>query len=753
MRSFILYFTIAIVLSSGVLRAQDISIRGSVFSLVGGDSAALPGAHVRVADTQLGATTGSDGRFLIRGIAALPCTVIVSHVGFAPDTVVARDGAPLLLRLAAIRSLGAVSVEGERKGMSLAPIEFKTEVITDKELRKAPCCDLSGCFGSNASVEPEVTDIITDTRELRMIGLAGVYTHVLVDNVPTALSGLNQSYGLGFIPGTLVDRMYVTKGANSVLQGPEAISGLVNVLLREGEAKDRLFLHLFANSFHERQANVHGGLPFGKWTGFVAAHTAQPGNEIDGDSDGFLDLPKVTRYMLYNKWTYRDEDAGVMTTASVKGVDEKRVGGQRGFDEAADRSMVYGQTAHTRRLEFLDRSEFLFGESERLNVHVAASTHALRSWYGTTSYDADQRHFFADAAFTHSFTEDATLTAGASLRQLSLDETIAFEKNPLGKTYDGAHRTRETVPGIFAEQKYAFLDDAATVIAGLRADRDIDEGVVVTPRVFFKVDPIEGTSLRFSAGSGSRKPLPFVENAAFLASARNIVIPAPLQMERALNYGGSITHVFEIAPLSGTLSLDVFHTDFTHQAIADIDTDPQHVIIRSADGRSASTSAVFEFLADVGPVECKGAWTYTDAFETHAGISRSLPFLSTHKLLGAVSWEEPETGWLVSATVEWHGPQRLPNTQASPAEFRMPDRSDAFTLLNAQVAKRFGIFEVYAGLENILDARQNNPILNAKNPFGQWFEPTFVWGPVKGREIFAGLRIRFDASEEEETEE
>ena len=39
--------------------------------------------------------------------------------------------------------------------------------------------------------------------------------------------------------------------------------------------------------------------------------------EIDGDADGFLDLPKLTRYMLYNKWTYRDEDAGVMKKCTL----------------------------------------------------------------------------------------------------------------------------------------------------------------------------------------------------------------------------------------------------------------------------------------------------------------------------------------------------------------------------------------------------------------------------------------------------
>ncbi|MBL0175650.1 MAG: TonB-dependent receptor [Ignavibacteria bacterium] len=736
-------------------RSQSGALHGIVLSIADGDTVAVPGAHVRVEGGNQGATSDADGHFSIPGAPTAPVTIIVSHVGFVSDTVAVRDRGEILVRLRSIRSLGTVSVDGERKGMSLAPIEFKTEVITDRELRKAPCCDLSSCFGSNAGVEPEVTDIITDTRELRMIGLSGVYTQVLVDNVPTLLSGVNQSYGLGFVPGTLIDRMYVTKGANSVLQGPEAISGLVNVMLREGAPENLFFFNAFANSFHERQANAHGSLRFGPWSMILAAHTAQPARDVDGDSDGFLDVPKLRRTLLFNKWTYRDEESGVMTTAAWKAVDEHRTGGQTGFDDARDRggNAVYGQTAYSRRFEAYTRSEILIGEDHRLNLHLAASVHSLRAWYGTTSYDADQTHAYANAAYTHTFTEDATLTAGASLRQLGVDEDIRFAFNPLGKSYDGTRRARETVPGLFAEQKLALLEDALTLIGGVRADRDNAHGLFVTPRLFAKIDATTGTTVRLSAGAGYRNPLPFVENAALFASARDILLQAALKPERAVNYGASLTRMFELDAISGTLSLDLYRTDFTDQAIADVDSDPQRVFIRNADGPSFSTSILAEALVDIGPVEVKTAYTWTEAYETFNGLRRALPFMSRHKLLGAASCEFPEHGWTLSSTIEWHGPQRLPDTRLFPAEFRMPEHSDAFMLLNAQVAKRFGAIELYAGVENILDTRQDHPILNARNPFGAWFEPTFAWGPVKGREGFAGIRVRLEGAADDDEEE
>jgi hypothetical protein len=53
-------------------------------------------------------------------------------------------------------------------------------------------------------------------------------------------------------------------------------------------------------------------------------------------------------------------------------------------------------------------------------------------------------------------------------------------------------------------------------------------------------------------------------------------------------------------------------------------------------------------------------------------------------------------------------------------------------------------FEVYLGGENILDYRQDNPILGADDPFGPSFDTTFVYGPIFGSMYYAGLRFKLD---------
>ncbi|MFX8246739.1 hypothetical protein ABTL56_19570, partial [Acinetobacter baumannii] len=80
------------------------------------------------------------------------------------------------IRLAEGKQLGEVIVTGKRPGIYISEISpIKIEVITKVELKKAACCDLAGCFETQASVQPQTTNVITNSKELRILGLSGVY--------------------------------------------------------------------------------------------------------------------------------------------------------------------------------------------------------------------------------------------------------------------------------------------------------------------------------------------------------------------------------------------------------------------------------------------------------------------------------------------------------------------------------------------------------------------------------------------------
>ena len=85
---------------------------------------------------------------------------------------------------------------------------------------------------------------------------------------------------------------------------------------------------------------------------------------------------------------------------------------------------------------------------------------------------------------------------------------------------------------------------------------------------------------------------------------------------------------------------------------------------------------------------------------------------------------------------------------SSPEDFRLADRSPHYTLSNLQVSKTWNkIFDVYVGGKNLFGFRQDRAIIDAENPFSNYFDASMVWAPIFGRNIYAGIRWRIKSKE------
>ena len=74
--------------------------------------------------------------------------------------------------------------------------------------------------------------------------------------------------------------------------------------------------------------------------------------------------------------------------------------------------------------------------------------------------------------------------------------------------------------------------------------------------------------------------------------------------------------------------------------------------------------------------------------------------------------------------------------------------SPTYLRLNGQITYKFKSFDLYLGGENITNYRQENPIIDAQNPFGPNFDATMTWGPIVGTNIYLGIRIELERNEE-----
>lgn len=707
----------------------------------------LQGAWVAWPGNPQPSVTDASGAFSISKSDTSQIYLVAGCTGFQTDTFLIQGWEVAVIQLTPVsKELAEVHIVRKRQGsFILMQGTVKTEVITQKELTKAACCDMAGCFETQGSVQPQTTNVLTNSKELRILGLSGVYNQVLMDGLPL-FQGLPFTYGISSVPSAIIDKIFVAKGANSVVQGFENITGQINVITRDPEKEPRLFGNAYINNFGETHFNASYAGPVdtaGKWNTFLSLHQVLPGNRRDRDADGFLDLPLLTRTSIFNRWNYgKENQQGVYTQISLRATQESRLGGQRNFlsEKQGGSNQVYGQWMEFIQPELLLKLGYRFSARHAVQLQGSAYGQDQLSWFGTLRYRAKQQN--ANVLLEHQFryTEEFMLTWGGSFRYQKQKEDISFTET-LGRTYGGTYRTPLEVPGLFAEHTAHFFDEKLTWLAGLRLDQYKSDQHFLTPRTMLRWEVKPGHTLRASAGTGWRQVNLFAENIALLAGNRNLVFEEKLRPEQALNWGSSYTWTLDREKVAGTISVDFYQTRFQNQFFPDYTTAPGLALIRNFDGTSISNSAQAEANFKIREIwEVKLAYNFVEVFRRDGEKKMVLPFNPRHRIMTALSFRPGR--YYVDAIVHWFDRQVLPSSRQADGS-QGASQSSAYATFNLQGTYLYRGFEIYGGVENIFDFRQKQPIADWQNPFGPNFDTSTVWGPTRGRELYVGLRWKW----------
>lgn len=719
------------VLSGTVKTASGIRVAGATVSDTLG--------HIAVSDSM--------GNFRINDIR-FPVMLITTHPQYDTDTLELTEGRFAEIILGKIRQIRGVTLSASGSGnLGMSGMDIKTEVITKGELKKAACCDLAGCFETQATVLPMTTNVLTNAKELRILGLSGVYNQILIDGIPL-LQGLTYTFGVSSIPGTFVQNIMVSKGSNSVLQGFENMAGQINVITEAPEKGEKLFVNMYVNSFGENQHNLNYRSGKSKWKNILALHAVQPAGKWDRDRDGFMDLPRLRRFLFWDKFTFGDErKKGWALMFSVKGFSESRSGGQVAFNERTlkGNDSIYGQFINYLQGEVYAKAAYRLNDDERVVMLASASVHDQNSWYGTLSYKGLQHQGYANIQYERTWRQKHELKTGVSHRMLNIREDIAFSDTMIPRTFAGRYLKNEHIAGVFAENVFSWKGDIITLITGLRADHHNRFGWNVTPRALLKYDITERFIVRTSAGTGWRTANLFSENTGLMASSRNIIFIENLRPEKSLNWGINILQQFKKKMFDGYFSADFYSTRFSNQFFPDYDTDPQLALIANFTGTSVSNGFQADLNFRFNKIwEVKSAYNFLDVYRMVDGKKKLLPFNPRHRVMLAVSWLPAGKKWRCDVINHWYGEQRLPETGKNPLEYRQAGFSRPYSTFNLQITRNWKQFEVYAGCENLFDYRQLRPLVSWQNPFSPYFDTSFNWGPTRGREVYLGFRWKLN---------
>jgi outer membrane receptor for ferrienterochelin and colicins len=711
------------------------------------DNIGVAGATVNWLDTSIGAITDEEGKFTLPYKKKYK-NLVVSYIGYKTDTITVTNLAQVRHFMISDNALEGITIRSKRKAIQKSLYATaNTFTVNNDELLKAACCNLAESFETNPSIDVSFSDALTGTRQIQMLGLKSPYLQIMQENIPS-IRGAAQAFGLTFTPGTWVESIQITKGAGSVVNGFESISGQINAELVKPFSDNAFFLNTYSSLNGRLELNTHFNQRISeKWQTGLYIHGNYRGEKFDNNNDNFLDAPLANQINVMNRWQYTDAQNGWVSFITARFLNDEKQTGEINFNPLTDKgnNEVWGSEINTKRFETSLKLGYVFPELpfQSFGLQMAYSNHQQDSYFGLNIYDIKHESLYSNLLFNS-----------------IIGDTRSKFKTGINFTYDTYnelvnstnYNRKENSIGAFFEYAFDNLNNFS-LTAGMRIDTHNLLGTFITPRLHLRYVPWEKGVFRASAGRGKRSANIFAENQQLFASSRQINIDDAggniygLNPEVAWNYGVSYLQKFNLFDKKGAITLDFYRTDFSNQVVVDWEN-PQAISFYDLDGKSIANSFQVEVSYQLAKnLDLRTAFKYFDISTDYKTRNLQKPLQPNNRFFANLSYatiaKENAAQWKFDLTFNNIGKQRLPITATNPTQYQLPINSERYSLLNAQITKVFSnAFEVYVGGENLTNVQQENPILASNAPFGANFDTTIVYSPIFGRAVYAGLRFK-----------
>ena len=711
------------------------------------DNLGVAGATVNWLNTNIGTITNEKGWFTIPFKKEYK-KLVISYIGYKTDTIIVRDLTPIHHFIIINNELKGITIRSKRDAVQKSLFATaNTFTVNNDELLKAACCNLAESFETNPSIDVSFSDALTGTRQIQMLGLKSPYLQIMQENIPS-IRGAAQAFGLTFTPGTWVESIQITKGAGSVVNGFESISGQINAELVKPFSDNKFFLNTYSSLNGRLELNTHFNRRVSeKWQSGLYIHGNYRGEKFDKNDDNFLDAPLANQINVMNRWQYTDAQNGWVSFINIRFLNDEKQTGEINFNPTLDKGNTnsWGSEIDTKRFETSLKLGYVFPEIpyQSVGLQLAYSNHQQDSYFGLNVYDIKHESLYSNLLFNS--------IIGDTRSKFKTGINFTYDRyNELVNTTN--YKRKENSLGVFFEYAFDNLEDFS-LTAGVRVDTHNLLGTFITPRLHLRYAPWENGVFRASAGRGKRSANIFAENQQLFASSRKIDIDAVggniygLNPEIAWNYGVSYLQKFNLFNKKGDITFDFYRTDFSNQVVVDWEN-PQAVSFYNLNGKSIANNFQLELNYELAKnLNLRTAFKYFDISTDYKTGKLQKPLQPNNRFFVNISYEtatkDNGSQWKLDLTFNNIGEQRLPNTATNPTQYQLPINSERYSLLNSQITKVFSNkFEIYAGGENLTNVQQVNPILGSENPFGPNFDSTIVYSPIFGRAIYAGLRFK-----------
>lgn len=725
-------------------------VKGAAQSVKVIDSAdAKPIPHATVSLGRDGVKTSDQG--IASSNSWLGKELRISAVGYATKFFRIEAGENLIALVKQPTALDPVVVSGTLKPVLRSKSPIAVSLISGTQFKKIASNTVFDALQLVNGVRPQVNCNVCNTGDIRINGMDGPYTLVLIDGMPL-ISSLGAVYGLTNIPASLVDRIELVKGPASSLYGSEAMGGVINIITKTAAKAPKLFTELNSNSWGETSlewaVKTKLSTNFNLLTGM---NTFLFNNRIDKNGDGFTDLSQQKRAAVFTKLN------GLKSQFLVRYMYEDRWGGQTNWSKTWRGSdSIYAESIYTSRLEVLGDHQF----STKIPLKLSGSyvMHKQNSFYGTTSFNASQQTGFLQLV-SNKTGKRFDYLLGTAVRFNGYDDnTLLTKDSSTGKSIP----TQDFIPGAFAQLEWR-PTEALTLLAGARMDYHPVHGWVFTPRFAGKWNINELNTVRFSTGMGFRTVQVFTEDHAALTGARKVEFKEALKPERSTNISLQYTKTWSTNWGWWEWESNFWYSIFSNKIIPDYTTDANKIIYaNNQEGVYSKGISTSLETAPIPELRFNMGLTLQDIFQNKNGKRERLMFTEAWSVNAGFSYYLNKR-FTFDYSCWGYGGMRLPlqnNLDPRPAY------SKPYSIHNIQISYKAkkGV-ELYSGIRNLFNwtpsketpfliARSNDPFdkqvswdpggqprATPNNPYALTFDPNYVFAPNQGIRMYAGCRI------------
>ena len=473
---------------------------------------------IQVKGTQIGTTTDATGHFLLTNLTPGPITLVFSMVGFETKEVKVELKAGVTTNVdvelnEAAFAINDVVVSANRYETKRRETASLVNVLSPLVFENTTSSNVSEVLDFQPGLRVEMSCSNCGYPQLRMNGLSGQYSQILMDNRPI-FSSLASVYGLEQVPLGMVDRIEVIRGGGSALFGANAIGGVVNIITKEPVGNSGQVQHttsLIGGRVWDNNTTINASLlTSDAKIGLFVFGVLRDRQAYDHDNDGFTEIPQLKSNMLGFRSFFKTSSYSKIV-AEYHFMNEKRRGGnylERPVHEA-DLAEMLQHNIHAASVkydyytpdakhfvsayastQYIDRDSY-FGTNQDLNAY--GDSHDLVLVGGAQyRYHMDKCWFMP-----------ADLSAGIEANYNHLtDEILGYNRHLRQETY---------VYGGYVQNEWT--STKWSMLIGLRMEKhNLIKNVVASPRFNVRYTPHESIVLRASYASGYRAPQAYDED-------------------------------------------------------------------------------------------------------------------------------------------------------------------------------------------------------------------------------------------------